>query len=108
MALLTVQKIALTGISPVYNAAGSGGDTFSNNGRTYLHIKNASGSAITATIDSKALSNYGTDVDIVVSVAAGGEKIIGFLDPIRFSSSLGIANITYSSVTSVTISLISY
>lgn len=108
MALLTVQKLALTGITPVYNAAGSGGDTFLNNGRTYLHIKNGSGASITVTIDSKALSNYGTDVDIVVSIAASSEKVIGLFDPVRFSSNLGIANVTYSAVTTVTTAVISY
>lgn len=108
MAQLTVQKISLTGITPVYNAAAAGGDTFLNNGRTFLHVKNASASVVTVTIDSKKLSNYGTDVDIVISVPAGGEKTMGTFDPIRFDSDLGIANISYSSATSVTLSLISY
>lgn len=108
MAQLTVQKISLTGITPVYNVAAVGGDTFINNGRTFLHVKNGGVAAITATIDSKALSNYGTDVDIVISVPAGGEKTIGMFDTVRFDDNLGISNITYSAVTSVTVAVISY
>jgi hypothetical protein len=108
MAQLTAQKILLTGITPVYNVAAVGGDTFLNNGRTFLHIKNDGVSAITATIDSKALSNFGTDVDVIVSIPAGSEKIIGTFDPVRFDNDLGIANISYSSVTSVTIAITSY
>lgn len=108
MAQLTVQKFSLTGVVPVYNAAALAGDTFYNNGRTFLHIKNGSASEVTVTIDSKTLSNYGTDVDIIVSIPAGTEKILGTFDPSRFDNQSGIANITYNSVTSVTLSLISY
>jgi hypothetical protein len=107
MAQLTVQKIALTGVSPVYNVASITGDSFINNGRTYVHVKNGGASAVTVTLDSKQLSNYGTDVDIIISIPAGAERVIGFLDPLRFSNDLGIANIAYSAVTSVTVSIIS-
>jgi hypothetical protein len=108
MAQLTVQKTLLTGITPIYNVAAVGGDTFLNNGRTFLNIKNGGGSAITVTIDSKALSNFGTDVDIIVSIPSGSEKIIGEFDPSRFNSDLGIANIAYSAVASVTVAVTSY
>jgi hypothetical protein len=60
------------------------------------------------TLDSKQLSNFGTDVDVIVSVPAGAERVIGFLEPSRFSSDLGIANISYSAITSVTVAIISY
>jgi hypothetical protein len=107
MAQLTVQKIALIGITPVFNVAAVGGDTFINNGRTFLHVKNGGASSITVTIDSKVLSNYGTDVDIVITIPAGSEKIFGMFDQVRFGSNLGIANIAYSAVTSVTVAVIS-
>src|SRR3972149_5289353 len=99
MAQLTVQKIALTGITPTYNVAAVAGDTFINNGKTFLHVKNGGASPITVTIDSKVLSNYGTDVDIVVSIPATSEKIIGLFDAVRFDDAFGIANITYSAKT---------
>lgn len=108
MAQLTVQNIGLTGLAPTYTSASGGGDTFLNNGKTFLHVKNAGASAVTVTIDSKVLSNYGTDVDIAVSVPASSERMIGVFDIGRFSDlNTGLANITYSAVTSVTVAVIS-
>jgi hypothetical protein len=108
MAQFTVQKIALAGITPVFNVASVGGDTFLNNGRTYLHVKNGGVAAITVTIDSKQLSNYGTDVDITVSIPAGSERVIGLLDTGRFNATTGLVNVAYSGVTSVSVAVISY
>lgn len=107
MALLTTQNISLTGNAISYVSANAGGDTFTPNGRNFLHIKNGGASPITVTIDSKVLSNYGTDVDLVVSVPAGGDRMIGSFDVQRFTDpSTFVGNITYSAVTSVTVAII--
>ena len=108
MAQLTVQNILPTGIIPTFNVTAVAGDSFLNNGKTFLHVKNASATAVNVTVDSKALSNYGTDVDIIISIPATGEKVLGPFEVGRFNNNFGIANVTYSAVTSVTVSVISF
>jgi hypothetical protein len=44
MAVLTVQQIARSGLSPSYASAAGGGDTVPNDEKTFLHIKNGGGS----------------------------------------------------------------
>lgn len=67
-------------------------------------MKNGGASSITVTVNSVTPSNYGTDVDLVVSVPAGGERRIGPLSEQRFASpSDGLVAVTYSDVTSVTV-----
>lgn len=106
MALLTVQQVGVGGLAPVYVAAGASGDTFANNGRTYLHVKNASASAVTVTIDSIAPCNQGFDHNLTVSVPAAGERMIGTFDPSRFNNDSSITTVTYSAATSVTVAAI--
>lgn len=106
MALLTVQQIGTSGLAPVFVAAAAGGDTFANNGRTYIHVKNASASAVTVTIDSIAPCNQGFDHNLTVSVPAAGERIIGTFDPARFNNDSSITTVTYSAATSVTVAAI--
>lgn len=104
MAVLSVQTVLQSGISPTFAAATTGaGDSFANDGRVYLHVKNASASAITVTVDSFTPCNHGFDHDLVISVPAGGEKIIGTFQPNRFNNESNMVKVTYSAVTSVTV-----
>lgn len=104
MAVLTTQTIVPTGLAPTYSAAAAGGDKVTPGNDTFIHVKNGGGSSITVTIDSVVPSNYGTDVDLVVSVPNGGERMIGPIPAPRFQSLTdGLANVTYSGVTTVTI-----
>ncbi|RJX18505.1 MAG: hypothetical protein C4570_06400 [Ammonifex sp.] len=103
MAQLTVQNIALAGLTPSYAAAAAGGDNFTNDGRAFLHVKNGSASSINVTVDSAVPCNQGFDHDITVAVAAGADKMIGPFDPERFNDSTGKVNVTYSAVTTVTV-----
>lgn len=100
MAQLTVQKTNLTGLDPTFVAAAAGGDTFENDGQTLFHAKNGSAAAITVTVDSIRPCNYGFDHNAVVSVPAGGERIIGPFDRNRFGTTV---TVTYSAVTSLTV-----
>ena len=59
MADLTVQRLIQSGLSPTFSAAGASGDTFTNDGNTWLHIKTDAASEITVTIDSKTQCNQG-------------------------------------------------
>ena len=109
---LAPQALSLSGVSPTYNAASGGGDTFPNDGRTYAHLKNGSGAPITVTFD--ALPSY-TDnalgllslADTVITVPASGEKVVGFFPPARFNDvTTGRVAMTYSGVTSLTVAVV--
>lgn len=103
MAVLTPVNPALTGAAPVFVAAGAGGDTFPNDGHTLLHVKNGGGGAINVTVDSKVPCSQGADHDVIVSVPAAGERIIGPFAQDRFGTDV---NITYSGVVTVTVAAI--
>ena len=107
MAALTVQNVALIGLAPAYAVAAGGGDTFVNNPDTFLHVKNGGASPITVTVVTPATVNSIAIADVAVSVPAAGERMIGpFIPTNLFNDSTGVASITYSAVTSVTVAAI--
>ena len=105
MALLATQTISVLGITPAYSAAAGGGDTFTPTDRTYVHIKNAGVGSITATIVTPGEAAPNIPIaDVAVVVANGAEAIIGpFPAGLFQSASTGLASITYTGVTSVTV-----
>lgn len=106
MAELTTQKISQTGLDPVFSTADLLGDTFANDGKTFLHVKNGGTSSITVTIDSVEQCNYGFDHNLFFTVPAGDEKIVGSFQVKRFNNESGKVSVTYSDTTSVTIAAI--
>jgi hypothetical protein len=109
MAELTVQDIALAGITPSYASAAAGGDEFLNNGRTFLHVKNGGGSPINVTITSQYSDPpVGTDNDdTVVAVTNAEERIIGPFPRVAFNNSSEKVQVAYSDNTSVTVGVFS-
>jgi hypothetical protein len=107
MAALTIQNVVLgTSLTPSFAAAEVGGDTFVNNGNTFLYAKNGSGGDITVTVDSLQACDQGHDHNDATVVPAGSEEMIGPFPVHRFNSAAGSASITYSGVTSLTIAAI--
>lgn len=104
MATLTVQAPTLDGAAISYASAAGGGDTFANDGMTLFHAKNGSGGAITVTAASTTPCNQGHDHDAVVSVPAGGDRLIGPFPIAQFSTEVSMA---YSGVTSLTVAALS-
>lgn len=104
MALLTVQSIDRTGITPSYGAVAAS-DTFVPGPNTFIHVKNASG-----TIDNVVVQTPG---NVIPNVPIGdptfsvpittGDKMFGpipggvFADP-----STGLVTVTHSQTASVT------
>ncbi len=106
MALLASQSITRAGVTAAYAAAAGGGDTFTPDRDTFLQVKNASGGAITVTIVTPRTDGVGNAVaDNTVSIpATTGDKMIGpFPAEFYADPSTGLASITYSGVTSLTI-----
>lgn len=109
MADLVVKKVVLTGLNPnnpAYVACTAGGDAVLNSGYTFLHVVNAHTGAWVVTVDSVAPCSQNYDHDVVVSVPASGERMIGPFPRDRFNDSGGKLTITYNGVTALTIAAI--
>ncbi len=106
--LLTVQKIVLAGLTPSLVAAAAGGDSFANDGTTYIQVDNGGGSSINVTVSSQARAPEGTaQADNVVAVPAAGSRLIGPFTKNAWNDASGIISLTYSAVTTVTVGAIS-
>lgn len=98
MAAIPVTNLTTAGAAPTF-AAAAAGDTLKNDGHTFLHVKNGSGSPINVTLTATLKCSHGATHDLVVAVAAGGEQIIGPLSLNRFPKNVAVG---YSSTTTVT------
>lgn len=111
MAALTVlEKNSHVGasIDAAAVSASAGGDTFRNNGKTFLYIRNAGGSTITVTLSATPTPAGLTITPPTISVAGSGVTILaGPFDPAYMNDADGNISITYSAVSSVTICPIS-
>ena len=105
---LTVQSMTSAGVEVTFTAANEDGNYFTNDGRTFIWIKNGDGDNHNIIIDSPTNCNYGFAHDVTVIVTAGEDRLIGVFDTARFNDSNSRVNITYSAVTSVTIAVIKY
>lgn len=106
MATLTKQTIGQAGLEATYAACTAGGDKVAPGPGVFLHVKNGSAGDITVTLDDPnstspaAATAFNPDVAVVVTAAE--ERFIPV--PERFRNSVdGLAAITYSGVTSLTI-----
>ena len=95
---ITEAGIAWDGLS-AHQAVGTvGPDTFANTGRELFYIKNT-GAQMTVTFTSGNTCNYGTDHDLVVTIAATtGEEMIGPFPVERFGATV---TVTLSRLTAV-------
>lgn len=109
MALLATQQIGFTGGAITLASAAGGGDTITPDDRTFLWVKNASGSPITVTVVVPG-AYFGQNLpDVAVSVpATTGERMIGPLDRRLADPTVSppVINITYSGVTSLTVAAV--
>lgn len=108
MALLTLQSAAPTGTAVTFAAAtASTGDTFPPGDHVMVHVKNLSGGSINATVTSPGICSQGFTHDLVVAVAAGATEEIGPLPASRYGDpTTGLAKVTCSSVTTVTVAAV--
>ena len=109
MATLAVQRITRAGLNPAYAAASAGGDKFAPSETTFLHVKNGSASAHNVTVVTPGEVTDGLGIaDLVVSVPATGERMIGPFPSRYFSNAAdsGLAAVTYAAVTNVTVAAV--
>ncbi len=106
MPALTVQTISRTGAEKAAKvAAGSGGDTFTNDGKTFLSVQNAGTGDLNVTVDATKDCDQGFDHNVVVAVPdTAVDYLIG---PFPTNIYGRTANISYSGgVVSLTIQAI--
>lgn len=104
MATLTVQSIPAGGLSPAYSAAAGGGDKLKPGKTTFLHVINGSGAPITVTIATPGNVSGLAIADRAVTVGASDEQMIPVpADLYANAADSGLASVSYSAVTSVTV-----
>jgi hypothetical protein len=102
---LSVQEIVRTGLDPSYEAANTDGESVANDGRTFVHVDNASGGSINVTVVHPGTVDGLAVADLVVAVPAGEDRMIGPF-PARFNqtgSDAGKLYVDFSAVASVTV-----
>lgn len=99
---LTTQEINRAGIVPAFVAAnGTGGNSFTNDGRTYLQVI-LSGTATNVTLNiAKTVDSQGVTGRVVACTGSNTYKIGPFTPD--YTQSDGMVWVDFSSVTGVTI-----
>lgn len=107
MALLPTQVVAPTGTALNFTAAAvSGGDTCATGSDVRLFVKNGSGSSIIVTLATPGTVDGDLAIaDRAVSVAAGATTAVPMTDLYR-DPTTGVASITYSATTTVTVAVV--
>ena len=86
MALLTVQKISQSGVVPAYAAASAETDSFVNDGKTILFVKNNGGFSVSAQISVQTGCNFGHLHELNFTVSAGATSVFGPFETQRFNT----------------------
>ncbi len=92
------------GADPTYTGSLSTGNVyqFTNDGKTFIHVKNGGGSPDVVTIVSQNSEDGLAVADRTVSVTAGEERMIGPLLPHVYNDGDGLVNFSHSFITTVT------
>lgn len=102
-AALVVQTIEVDGLEPTYTAAEAAGNSFANTGDQFLHVKNGSAADVDVTVQTPAKVG-GIDIEeVVVTVTAGEERMIGPFPPGVFNQASGEVYVDYEDETTVTV-----
>lgn len=104
MATLAIQTINKTGLNPTYVAAGVGGDKVRPGRGVFLHVLNADDASVTVTLVTP-IAPFGLALaDRLVTVPAGAERMIAIpADEYSNPADSGLAAVTYSGVTDLTV-----
>lgn len=97
MATLSVQTIALAGITPSFVAVAAGGDEFPNDGNTFIELVNSSGAnSYTLTFTSPVTVEGVAVADPTVVVGTSARKKIGPFPVSVFNNSSGRVAVGYT------------
>lgn len=105
MATLTMQVVGNEGRAISFSAAAGGGDAAATGSGAVLLVNNGGASPVTVTMVTPGTVEGLAITDRAVTVAAGAIEAIP-LDDLYTNPSTGLASITYSAVTSVTVAAV--
>ncbi|MDT3395436.1 hypothetical protein RKE29_02015 [Streptomyces sp. B1866] len=105
MAVLSAQRLPLSGLQPTYAAAASGGDQAPVGEKLFLHVRNGGGSSITVTVATPGTVGDLAVADAAQTIPAAGAAFIPLTSTFR-DPMTGRAAITYSGVTTVTVAVL--
>lgn len=109
MAALTTQRVSVVGSAVVVAAAGVSGDTAQCGDRNFLKVFNGAGVSRNVTIAVPGSDKFSNaKPDNVVAVAAGATKYIPLREADYADPTTGLANITYSDATTVSVASIQF
>lgn len=107
---LAVQPLSRVGVSPQYTAANSSGNSFSNDGRSFVHLKNT-GAAATVTFQIPvSVDGQGVAGRTVVVAATTGDKMIGPFPAAQYNqlaTDPGSVYLDYSAVAGLSVGVFS-
>ena len=95
------------GIARVSQATAAGGDSFVNDGKTFILFYLSAGSAITVTATCERFNNQGVKENIVCTLVSPSWTLLGPFSAGEFNDANGRVNLTYSSVTNLFIDVFS-
>jgi hypothetical protein len=98
MALLTVQRTSLAGLSPTWAVSAPTGDSYPNTGTQTLQVRNQGATPITVSVPAQNACNQGTLHPLSYSVPAAGlsPMLLGPFTIQFYSDPSGNLNFTYS------------
>ena len=94
MAELTAQEITLEGTQLSFTVASSE-DTFKNDGKRKLFLKNTDSTSHDVTIVAQKKCNHGFLHDQTISVPASSEVVVSNIENGRFNDENGMVHLTY-------------
>jgi hypothetical protein len=108
MSILATQTVTQAGLIPAMTSCSSSGDQFQPASTTILLFVNDGGTAEDVTVAVTATA-YGQPVsDVEVVVPAGGQAVCGPYDPGEVAAAqTGLASISYSNATPLTVAVLS-
>jgi hypothetical protein len=95
-----------SGSAVTYQSADGDGDHYRASSQARLHIRNGGGAPITLTVHSQLACSQGSTHDTTAVIGAGTDEILGPYDAARYADADGFVQLTYSGVTSLTVTVI--
>lgn len=105
MAVLSAQRLPLSGLQPTYASAAAGGDQAPVGQSLFLHVRNGGGSSMTVTVATSGTVGDLAVADSSQTIPAAGAAFIPLTATFR-DPATGRASITYSGVTTVTVAVL--
>lgn len=109
MAALSTNVVTRSGFAPNFVAVAAGGDTFTPGEDVFLHVKNTNAGACVVTVATPGNVRGVAYNAYTISVpATTGDREFGPFPPSLFANASGVASVTYSVSSGVTIQVKKY